>query len=142
MSHKNTNKHNFLSANRMARKWEDQKIQVKFVDSVSFMTSSLSGLTDNLASLHKGKFKDCKSSLDYMAAKDGLLSFNYADCNKTYDKKFDEDISKRFENIHQFFDGDINKFCLILQKYVYPLWLAQKDSVKCHCPQRKNSTAT
>ena len=40
------------------------------------MGSSLSSLTDNLVEgLHKGKCKDCKSSLEYMTVKDSLLTF-------------------------------------------------------------------
>ena len=54
-----------ISANRKARKWEDQKMQIKFIDSVSFMACSLSSLTNNLAGQHKGKYKDCKSSVDW-----------------------------------------------------------------------------
>ena len=55
-----------------------------------------------------------------MTAKAGLLTFNCADCNKTYLKKFDENLSNRFENTYQFCDKEINKFCLILRKGVYP----------------------
>ena len=55
-----------------------------------------------------------------MAAKDSLLKFKCVDNNETYDKKFEEDISQRFENTYQFGDEDINKFCLILRKGVYP----------------------
>ena len=32
-----------------------------------------------------------------MTAKDGLLIFKCVDCNKTYEKKFNEDLSKRFK---------------------------------------------
>ena len=60
--------HNFLSPNRKARIWEGQKIQIKFIDSLSFMASSLSGFTVNLVGLHKGKCKDCKSSLKLLGS--------------------------------------------------------------------------
>ena len=81
----------------------------------------LSSLVDNLAEgLHKGKGKDCKSNLEYMTAKDGLLTFKYVDCNNFCKKKFDEDLSKRFKSTYQFCDGGINKFCLMLRKDVYP----------------------
>ena len=55
-----------------------------------------------------------------MTAKDALISFKSVDCNKTYEKKFNEALSKRFENTFQFCDADINKFCLMLRKSVYP----------------------
>ena len=49
-----------------------------------------------------------------MTTKDGLLRFMCVDCEKKYEKKFDEKLSKRFKNTYQFSDGDIHKFCLIL----------------------------
>ena len=33
-----------------------------------------------------------------------------------YEKQFEEDLAKRFENTCGFCDGDINKFCLMLWK--------------------------
>ena len=35
---------------------------------------------------------------------------------KNYEKQFEEDLAKRFENTCGFCDGDINKFCLMLWK--------------------------
>ena len=62
--------------------------KLSFIDCVRFMASSVSNLTDNLAEgLHKGKYKDYKSSTDYMTAKDDLLTF------KCVEKTFHEDLS-------------------------------------------------
>ena len=61
-----------------------------------------------------------KSSLKYITAKDGLLTFKCLECNKTYKKKFNEDLSKRFGSTYQFYDGDNHKICLVLQRGVYP----------------------
>ena len=84
------------------------------------MVSSLPGQNDNHAKgLCKDKCHDCKSSLEYMAAKNGLLTFKCMNWNKTYAKKFDKDSSKRFENTYQIYGGDINKFCVILWRVVY-----------------------
>ena len=59
------------------------------------MASSLSGLTGNLAEgLHKGKCKDCKPSIEYMTDKDVVLTFKCLNCNKSHEKKFDEEISQ------------------------------------------------
>ena len=59
------------------------------------MARSLSNLADNLAEcLQKGTHKDCKSSPEYMTAKDGLLNLKCVYSNKTYEKKFDEDLFK------------------------------------------------
>ena len=75
------------------------KYKVRIIDSVKFMASSLSRLSDNLTEgLHKGKCKDCKLSLEYMTVKDGLQIFNCKCCNEIYEKKFDEDLSKTFKN--------------------------------------------
>ena len=55
------------------------------------MASSLSSLTDDLAEgLHKGKCKDCKFSLEYVAAKDCFLPFKCVDYYKNYED--DEDL--------------------------------------------------
>ena len=50
------------------------------------MASSLSTLAYNLAKgLPKGKYKDCKSSLEYVAAKNNILILKCVDCNKNYE---------------------------------------------------------
>ena len=50
--------------------------KIKFINSVRFMSSSPSSLSDNLAKgLHKDKCKNCKSELEYMAVNDGTLVF-------------------------------------------------------------------
>ena len=86
---------------------------MKFIDSVRFMTSSPSRVADNFT---KGLYKDkvCKFNLEYMTAKNNITLPKCADCNKNFEKEFDEDPSKRFGNIYRFCDGDINKFCLML----------------------------
>ena len=86
---------------------------MKFIDSVRFMTSSPSRVGDNFT---KGLYKDkvCKFNLEYMTAKNNITLSKCADCNKNFEKEFDEDPSKRFGNIYRFCDGDINKFCLML----------------------------
>ena len=68
-----------------------------FNDSVRLMASSLSNLTDNLAEgLHEGKC-NCKSSrLEFMTANNSLLTFKCMVCNKTYERNFDQDLSKGF----------------------------------------------
>ena len=62
------------------------------------MANSLTSLTDNFVEgLHNGKCKDCKSSLEYMTAKDDLLTFKCMYCKKTYEKTFNENLSKDFK---------------------------------------------
>ena len=89
---------------------------IKFIDSIRFIASSLSNLVDNFAGgLHKSKCNDCKSCLEYL--KEGLLVFSYSTWN--YEKEFDKDLAKIFENTYKFCDGYINKLDLTLQRIVY-----------------------
>lgn len=73
----NTEKYiTFSVPTKKARTWKVIKYKIIIIDSVRCMGSSLSSLTDNLVEgLHKGKCKDCKSSLEYMTVKDSLLTF-------------------------------------------------------------------
>ena len=83
--------------------------------------SSLSCLADNLAEgLHKYKYEDCKFDLEYMTVNDRSLIFKCKDYKKNYEKEFDEDLTTRFQNTYKFCDGELNKFCLMLRKCVYP----------------------
>ena len=85
------------------------------------MTSSLSNLVDNLSEgLHSDKCTDCKSYLDYMGTKDEQLIFRCFECKKKYEKDFNKELIKKFANIYEFCNEDINKFILLLRKGVYP----------------------
>ena len=85
------------------------------------MSSSLSNLVDNLSEgLHNDRCIDCKSCLDYMTTKDEKVIFRCFECDKNYKKDFNKELIKRFANIYEFCNGDINKFILLLRKGVYP----------------------
>ena len=61
------------------------------------MVSLPSGLADNLAEgLCEGTYGNCKSSLGYATFKNNTLAFKYLDCNKNYEKEFDEGSTKIF----------------------------------------------
>ena len=47
-------------------------------------------------------------SLECMRAKNDLVTFKCVDCSKTYEKTFDEDLSKKS---YQLCDGNFNNFC-------------------------------
>ena len=75
--------------------------KIKFIDSLRFMSSSLSNFVDNLSEgLHCDKWIDCKSCLDYVSVKDDQLIFRCFECKKNYKKDFNEELIKRFANIY------------------------------------------
>ena len=85
------------------------------------MSTSLSNLLDNLSEgLPSDKCTDCKSFLDYMMFKNEQLIFRCCECKKNYKKDFNKGLIKRFANIYEFWNEDINKFILLLRKSVYP----------------------
>ena len=76
---------------------------------------------DNVSEgVHSDKCTDCKSCLDYMSIKDNQLIFRCFECKKNYKKDFNKELIKRFANIYEFCNEDINKFILLLRKSVYP----------------------
>ena len=48
------------------------------------------------------------------------LIFTCFECKKNYEKDLNKELIKRFANIYEFCNGDINKFILLLRKGVYP----------------------
>ena len=89
--------------------------KIKFIDSFRFMSSSLSSLVSNLSDgVHGDKCTDCKSCLDYMSVKDDQLIFRCFKCQKNYNKDFNKDLIKRFENTYEFCDRKINKFSIAI----------------------------
>ena len=95
--------------------------KIKFIDSYIFMSSSLSDLVDNLSEgLHSKTCANCKSCLDYMIVQDDQLIFRCFECKENYKKDFNKKLIKRFSNIYEFCNEDINKFILLLRKGVYP----------------------
>ena len=114
--------------------------KIKFIDSFRFMVSSLSRLVDSLSEeLHCDKCIHCKSCLDYMSFKDDQLIFGCFECKKNYKKYSNKELIKRFANICEFCNGDINKFILLLRKGVYPYEYmdSSKDLTKHHCLIKK-----
>ena len=81
------------------------------------MSSSLSNLADNFSErLHSDKCTDCKSCLDYMITKDDQLIFRCFECKKNYKKDFNDELIKRFANVYEFCNEDVNKFIFVNKK--------------------------
>ena len=95
--------------------------KIKFIDSCRFMSTSLSNLVSNLSEgLHNDRCIDCKSCLDYMTTKDEQLIFRCFRCKKNYKKNFNKELIQRFVNTYEAYNGDLNKFILLLRNCVYP----------------------
>ena len=92
--------------------------KLKFIDSFRFMLTSLSSLVDNLSEIYKKKCKGCeekrkiKSICNFIGLKNNKLRYKCEECKKIWLKPING-LIKKFPNIHQFCNGDINKFVLI-----------------------------
>ena len=107
------------------KKIENKNIEItykiKFIDNYRFMSMSLSKLIDNLSEgLHNNKCLDCKSCLDYIKTKNEKLIFKCFNCTSYYEKDFNKELIKRFASTYEFCNKNLNKFVLLLRKYVYP----------------------
>ena len=60
------------------------------------------------------KDKDRERYLEYANIKDDFSIYKCSCCNKNYQKKFDEDLKKRFISTYKFSNYDINKFIFLL----------------------------
>ena len=49
-----------------------------------------------------------------------MLIFKCIDCEKEYEKEFNNELIERFANTYKFCDNDLNKFIMLLRKGVYP----------------------
>ena len=115
--------------------------KIKFIDSATFMATSLSNLVDNLTEgIYKIKCKYSYFLLECESFKDNLMKYKCLSCNKDYLNKTDEELKKRFKNTFKFCTSDINKFILLLSKVVYPYEYMDKwkSLMKHHCLKKNN----
>ena len=90
------------------------------------MSTSLSRLADNLSEIYKKECKGCKeikkkikSVCDFIGRKNNKLHCKYKKCEKRWLKSING-LIKKFTNIHQFCNGEIKEFVLLLRKGIYP----------------------
>ena len=101
------------------------KYKLKFIDSFRLTSTSLSSLVDNLSEIYKKECKGCqerrqiKSVCNFIGLKNNKLNFECKECKKIWFKPVNE-LIKKFPNIYQFYNGEINKFVLLLRKGIYP----------------------
>ena len=135
----------FKKENKKIDKDGNEKIlkisyKAKFIDSFRFMSRLLLSLVDNLPEgLHSEKCTDCKSCFDYMIIQDDQLIFRCFECKKNYKKGFNKELLKKFANIYEFCDEDINKFILLLKKGIYLMntWIVEKHLMIHRCLIKK-----
>ena len=85
------------------------------------MSTSLSSLVDNLSEIYieKCRDKNYKSKCDFIGLKNSKLYYKFKECKKGQLKTVNG-VIKKFLNIYEFCNEDINKFVLLLRKGVYP----------------------
>ena len=99
--------------------------KIKLVDICRFMPSKLSNLVDNLSEINNKDCKTCierkdiKSECEFIGLKNNRLNYRCKQCNGTSNKSIN-DLIQKFPNTYQFYNGDLNKFVLLLRKEVYP----------------------
>ena len=87
------------------------------------MSTSLSSLVDNLSEIYKKECKGCeerrkiKSVCNFIGLKNNKLNYECKECKKRWLKPANG-LIKKFPNINQCYNGDINKFILLLRKGV------------------------
>ena len=97
----------------LKKKIENKNLEItyktKFIDSFTFISSSLSKLVDNLSEgIHNNKCPDCKSNLDYVRiTKNEKLLLKCFNCNIYYKKKFNNDLIKKLKNTYSFCNNDM-----------------------------------
>ena len=100
--------------------------KTKFIDSFRFMSASLSTLVDNLSEIYKKECERCeeekrkiKSVCNFIGLENNKLNYKCKECKKRWLMPI-KGLIKKFPNVYQFCNEDINKFFLLLRKGVYP----------------------
>ena len=100
--------------------------RLMFIDSFRFMSASLSDLVDNLSGIFISKVcKKCmerkiNSKCKFDGIKDDRLIYRCRECKEEEWERSIDELIRDFPSIYQFFNGDLNKFILLLRKNVYP----------------------
>ena len=112
---------------------ETKSYIINIIDSIRFISTSLTHHVNNLSEIHKEKFidKNCKSECEFKGVKNKELFYDCKNCRKEQLKKINQLIEK-FSNTYEFCNGDINKFVLMLRKVLIRMniWTAGKDLMK------------
>ena len=96
--------------------------KLKLIDSFRFMSIY------NISEIYSKECKGCESVCDFIRIKNNKLHYKCNECKKIQLKPINE-LIKKFPNIYQFCNGDINKFVLLI---LMNTWIARKYSLKHH----------
>ena len=85
----------------------DISYKKKFTDSFRFMSSSLSGLVDNLAAdeiknIFSYECEDYNNKLDYLRFKENNMLSKCFQCNSWYKRQFEHGLINKFNNTFEF----------------------------------------
>ena len=95
--------------------------KLTFIDSFTFMSTSLSKFVNNLSAIYSKIFrcKNSKSECHFKGLKNNKLSYNSKRCRKKQSKPING-LIKKFPNPQKICNNDINKIILLSRKGVYP----------------------
>ena len=88
------------------------------------MQSSLSSPVDNLFEIYNKECKKCmerkkiKVNCEFVGFENGRLNCKCKEC-KTSCTKATKESTKNFPTLYKYFNGDVNKFFLLLRKVIY-----------------------
>ena len=100
--------------------------KLRFMDSFRFMSTSLSELVDNMSGIFNSI--ECKSCIEkikvnsecsFVRLKNNRLIYKCKECKGEW-KRPTNKLIENFPSIHQFCNGNLNKFVMFLRKGVYP----------------------
>ena len=104
------------------------------------MQSKLLDLVDNLSQINNNDYKTCMerkniiSECEFDGFKNNGLNYRCKECKEISTKSTNE-LIENVQRAYQFYDGDLNKFVLLLRKDV--ICIAGKDLMKLYCHLKK-----